>query len=218
MPTPCIMPIDPDKPDRALIAEAVMILKAGGVVAYPTETFYGLGADGTNEEAVEKIFLIKGRAQTNPLPVIIGGEEDLVPLTVSVDETSRRLIRAFWPGPLTLLFLAAPHISPKLTGNTGRIGIRISSHPVAACLAKTLGRPLTATSANPSGRSECTTAADVHRLLGNLVDLIIDGGMTPGGLGSTIFDMTRRPPAIIRDGYIPASRLWGVIDGMPDQH
>jgi L-threonylcarbamoyladenylate synthase len=217
MSAPRTISIDPGKPDRTLIEEAVMTLKAGGIVAYPTETFYGLGADGMNEEAVEKIFLIKGRAHTNPIPVIIGEEENLWPLTITVDETSRRLIRAFWPGPLTLVFFAAPHISPRLTGNTGKIGVRISSHPIAACLARALGRPLTATSANPSGRGECTTAAEVHRILGNLVDLIIDGGMSPGGLGSTILDMTSQPPAVIREGRIPASRLWNVIGGAPGQ-
>ena len=212
MPSLRIIAIDPVKPDQARIAEAAGILKAGGIVVYPTETFYGLGADATNEKAIERVFTIKGRSSANPLPVIIGEENELARLAMDVDEMSRRLIKVFWPGPLTLVFTASPRISAKLTANTGKIGIRISGHSIAASLAGALGRPITATSANPSGAAECTSPEEAMSSLGNLVDAVIDGGMTPGGAGSTILDMTCKPPVIIREGVIPATRLWAVID------
>ena len=212
MPPLHIIPIDPVKPDQALIAEAAGILKAGGIVVYPTETFYGLGADATNEKAVERVFMIKGRSSANPLPVIIGEEDDLARIATDIDEISRRLIKVFWPGPLTLVFAASTRVSAKLTADTGKIGVRISCHAIAASLARALCRPITATSANPSGAAECISPEEAMSSLGNLVDAIIDGGMTPGGAGSTVLDMTRKPPVIIREGVIPATRLWAVID------
>ena len=217
MTSPRIFLIDPETPDETLIAEAVGILKAGGVVAYPTETFYGLGADGTNEEAIKRIFLIKGRAFHNPLPVIIGAEDELTALATGVNEIGRRLMKAFWPGPLTIIFPACPHVSPRLTGNTGKIGIRISCNPIASRLVRTLGGPLTATSANLSGTAESTSGQEVLSSVGNLLDAVIDGGVTPGGAGSTIVDITCQPPVIVREGIIAASRLREFIDITPPQ-
>ena len=111
-------------------------------------------------------------------------------------------MQAFWPGPLTLLFSASPRISPRLTAGTGKIGIRISSHPIAAGLAMRLGGPITATSANLSGASECNAASEVLANLGDRVDLVIDGGATPGGKGSTLLDITADPPVCLREGAI----------------
>ncbi len=203
---PRLLHVDPDRPEQFLLAEAAALLKAGGVLAYPTETFYGLGADAANDAAIERIFLLKGRTATNPLPVIVGAERDLASIAV-VDETSRKLIAAFWPGPLTLVLPAVPGVSAKLTANSGRIGIRISSNPIAAGLARALGRPITATSANPSGGPERTGASDVIRDMGGHLDAVIDGGITPGGAGSTILDMTRTPFVVIREGIIPVPCL-----------
>lgn len=206
-PMPEIIKIAPDNPDERLIARAVRIIEEGGVIAYPTETFYGLGANAEDKKAVERIFLIKGRDAGSPLPVIIGSENDLAFFTEEIPPQARLLIREFWPGPLTLVFRASPRISVRLTAGTGKIGIRISSHPLAAMLAKSMAHPLIATSANPSGSPSCTRAAEVIRCLGDRTDAVIDGGETEGGHGSTILDVTVEPPTLLREGAIPSALL-----------
>ncbi len=199
---PQVLKIDPQKPEPDLIGHAIRILKTGGIIAFPTETFYGLAADATNPEAVERIFRIKGRQFNNPVALIIGSEEHLDNLVEEIPDYGRLLIRAFWPGPLTLLFKSSAQIIPRLTAHSGKIGIRISSHPVAAALAIHLGGPITATSANLSGAPECCAAAEVLASLGDRVDLVIDGGATPGGKGSTLLDITADPPLCLREGTI----------------
>jgi len=203
--------IDPGKPDEEKLAEAVRVLREGGVVVFPTETFYGLGADARNETAVEKIFRIKGRNFRNPLPVIVADDGELIPLVEEIPAAATILMQTFWPGPLTLIFRAAPSVSSRLTGGTGKIGIRVSSHPVARFLAASLAGPLTATSANPSGGPECSSADAVIRVLGDLPDAVIDGGATPGGAGSTILDVTVFPPRILREGAIPRNLILNVL-------
>ena len=203
--------IDPGNPDEEKLAEAVRVLREGGVVAFPTETFYGLGADARNETAVEKIFRIKGRNFRNPLPVIIADDGELIPLVEEIPAAATLLMKTFWPGPLTLIFRAAPPVSSRLTGGTGKIGIRVSSHPVARFLAVGLAGPLTATSANPSGGPECASADAVIRDLSDLPDVVIDGGATPGCAGSTILDVTFSPPRILREGAIPSSLILNAL-------
>jgi len=197
-----ILKIDPLHPETELLDQAVQILMQGGVVAYPTETFYGLGVDAKNEKAVERLFSIKGRDFRNPVPVIIGDVSGLDQAVTEIPAVGRELIGRFWPGPLTLIFEASPIIPSRLTAGTGKIGIRVSSHPIARLLARKLGSPLTSTSANRSGQRECITAREVLENLGDDLDLIIDGGETPGGKGSTILDITRTPPVILRTGVI----------------
>jgi L-threonylcarbamoyladenylate synthase len=204
-----LLKIDPRRPDRQKIAAAVAVLKDGGVLAYPTETFYGLGADASNESAVETIFTIKGRAFDKPISVIIADEKSLDGLAADVPDGARELMKRFWPGPLTIVFKAAPFVSSRLTAKTGKIGVRVSSHPLAALLAGELGAPLTATSANLSGQDETISATDVKESLGDLPDMIIDAGETPGGSGSTILDVTVFPFRILREGTIPARNLLG---------
>ena len=194
-------------PAPSFIEQAAAILRAGGVVAYPTETFYGLGADALNAKAVDRIFRIKGRNFHNPLPVIISRLEDLKFIAESIPEKAHPLMEKFWPGPLTLIFRASPAVPPGLTASTGKIGVRISSHPIAAALCLALGCPLVATSANPSGAKEITSAQEVQEALESLVDTVINGGPTPGGLGSTILDVTADPPLVLREGAIPLSEL-----------
>ena len=198
-----LLKIDPGKPDAKKLAEAVRVLREGGVVAFPTETFYGLGADARNEAAVEKLFRIKGRNFRNPISVIVANDREMIPLVEEIPAAAKILMHTFWPGPLTIVFKASPSVLPKLTADTGKIGIRVSGHPLARLLAGKLGGPLTATSANLSGGPECSSANEVIRVLGNLPDAVIDGGETPGGAGSTILDVTVFPPRILREGAIP---------------
>ena len=200
---PQILKINPQQPEDELIHRAVRFLQTGGVVAFPTETFYGLAVDATNSDAIERIFRIKGRTFRNPIALITGSKNDISGLVTEIPDVAQKLMQTFWPGPLTLLFTASPQIRPRLTAGTGRIGIRVSSHPIADCLANRLGGPITATSANLSGAAECTTAAEVLAILGDQVDLVIDGGPVPGGKGSTFLDITMDPPACTREGAIP---------------
>ncbi|MDD5713023.1 MAG: L-threonylcarbamoyladenylate synthase [Smithellaceae bacterium] len=208
---PKIIRIDPQNPDSRHIAEVVGALRDGEVIAYPTETFYGLGADGTNHAAIEKVYRIKGRDLKNPLPLIIGAEEDLASQVQEIPAPLHELIKEFWPGPLTLIFRASPSVSPLLTGNTGKVGIRVSNNPIATLLAKELGRPITATSANLAGKSECTTAEEVVAQLGDAIQTVIDGGKTKGGLGSTIIDATVSPARVLREGAIPSTLLRTIL-------
>ncbi|MBP8985488.1 MAG: threonylcarbamoyl-AMP synthase [Syntrophobacterales bacterium] len=204
---PILIRTDPTTPDKKALLEAVAVLKGGGVVAYPTETFYGLGADASDEKAVERVYALKGREFNKPLPLIIGDREIVSRLVEEIPETARKLMDAFWPGGLTIVFKASPFIVPRLTGGTGKIGIRLSSNPIASKLSALLSRPLTATSANLSGEKECVSAREVSEFLGDLVDAVIDGGSTPGGKGSTIVDVTTDPPTVLRAGVIPPSLI-----------
>ena len=204
---PEILKADRYKSEKTVLSRAAEILTAGGVLAYPTETFYGLGADATNEKAVDRIFEIKGRSFNNPIALIISKENDLDLLTDNIPEEAKKLMAAFWPGPLTLVFKASPSVSPRLTASTGKIGIRISSHPIAHALAAGLGRPITATSANLSGGRECTTAEEVRGQMANAQLTVIDGGPTLGGRGSTFLDVTVDPLVLLREGAIHGTAI-----------
>ncbi|MBN2398422.1 MAG: threonylcarbamoyl-AMP synthase [Deltaproteobacteria bacterium] len=183
------------------------MMRRGGVVAYPTETFYGLGADIRNEQALKKIYAIKGRSFDKPIPIIIGSREELPRFAQDITPAAKILMDRFWPGGLTLLFQAAFNLSNRLTAGTGKIGIRLSSHPIATLLAQNLAGAITATSANRSGEKECSSVREVIRHLSDTVDAVIDGGRTPGGAGSTIVDITVDPPVVIREGVIPSPEI-----------
>ncbi len=198
-----VLKIDPVNPEPDLLSQAVEILREGGVIAYPTETFYGLGVDAKNENAVARLFAVKGRDFRNPVPVIVGDAGVLPRIAMEIPQTAKELISRFWPGPLTLVLRSAPAVSPRLTAGTGKIGVRVSSHPVARLLAHGLAGPLTSTSANRSGETECVTAREVLDRIGSDLDLIIDGGATPGGKGSTILDITGEAPVVLRHGAVP---------------
>lgn len=206
--------IDPWTPDAGAVAQAGAILRAGGVVAFPTETFYGLGADGRLRAAVEKVFRLKGRTERNPLSVIVATEQEVIPLVAEMPAAARTLMHTFWPGALTLVFTASAAVLPLLMAGTGKIGVRVSSHPVASLLAQELAGPLTATSANLTGGRECSSAAEVMEIFGDALDAVIDAGNTAGGLGSTILDVTVSPPRVLREGVVAARDIFTVL-GIP---
>ncbi len=209
--------IDPGDPDEKTIAEAVKILRGGGVVAFPTETFYGLGADARQEAAVEKIFHLKGRNARNPISVIVDNDQAAILLVEEMPPAAHILMQKFWPGPLTMLLRASTAVLPRLTGGTGKIGIRVSSHTIARMLAKRLAGPLTATSANLSGERECSTAEEVLHAFGESLDAVIDGGKTTGGLGSTILDVTVSPPLVRREGVVSRTEIIAALRGIPSR-
>jgi len=202
-----IIKTDPVQPECDAIEEIVSILKGGGVIAYPTETFYGLGADAANASAVKRVFEIKGRSFNNPVPLIIGSTAEAPRLAAEIPEAARILMDKFWPGPLTLVFKASGHVLPLLTAGTGKIGIRLSGSAAARETARMLGRPITATSANISGAPECSSAEEVKAAIGDMLDAIADGGRTPGRTGSTILDVTVHPPAVLREGAVSVQAI-----------
>jgi len=199
---PEILKIDAGNSEEKILARAVEILTGGGIIAYPTETFYGLGADATNEKAIKKVFAAKGRDFKNPVSLIIGQMDDIPPLVQDIPESARKLMALFWPGALTIVFQASKKISPLLRAESGKIGLRVSSHPLALKIVQKLKKPLTATSANLSGAPECTLASQVAQQIGDKIDAIVDLGQTTGAQASTIIDVTCDPPVILREGVI----------------
>ncbi|MHA6258984.1 L-threonylcarbamoyladenylate synthase [Sporosarcina sp. CAU 1771] len=181
--------------------QAVDILKSGGVVAFPTETVYGLGAIATNEQAVQRIFEAKGRPSDNPLIVHIGRKDEVLNYATGISEDAEKLMEAFWPGPLTLVFnKLAGVVAPNVTPGVETVGIRMPNHPVALQLLRELGEPLAAPSANRSGKPSPTEASHVEKDLQGLIPLILDGGSTGVGVESTVLDMTTTPPNLLRPG------------------
>lgn len=197
-------PVDPARPDPDTLAAAADLLKRGNLVAYPTETFYALGADATQEAAVDRVFTAKGRPQGMALPVILGDRDDVPRVAAALPEGARALMDVFWPGPLTLVLPAAGDLPARLLGGGKTIGVRVSSHPVAQALARACGRPLVATSANRTGQPPPATAAEVAQHLGGSVATILDAGRAHGGAPSTIVDLTTDPPRLVRAGPISA--------------
>jgi L-threonylcarbamoyladenylate synthase len=193
--------------DSEGIKKTARIILQGGVIAFPTETFYGLGADALDEKAVKRIFQVKGREEEKPLLLLVAERSQLSRLVQEVTPPAERLMEKFWPGPLTLVFKASSQISPLLTANTGKIGIRVSSHPVARALVQAVGRPITGTSANLSGQPSISTAPEVFRSLGETLEAILDGGRTAGGPGSTVLDISGPFPQVIREGAITREEL-----------
>ncbi len=179
----------------------------GGAVAYPTETFYGLGADALAVQALHRVFQIKGRDQNKPLLLLIAEREWGPGLVKRISPIAERLMERFWPGPLTLVFEASTHLPLILTADTGKVGLRISSHPVAQALVRAVGRAITGTSANLSGQPSASSALEVFKALGKQVDAILDGGRTAGGLGSTVLDVSGVSPKILRQGVISRAEL-----------
>ena len=190
---------------RNTIAKTRRVLKDGGVIAFPTDTFYGLGADPFNTVAVEKIYQIKGRDSNKPLLLLIDPLEKLYDLVEGISEAGTKLMETFWPGPLTLLFKPKPCIPENIT--KGLIGIRQPGNSLTRKLLSELTHPLTAPSANFSGEDPATTAEQVENSLGNKVDLILDGGVCKGGEPSTLVDTTQAPVQLIREGAINFNRI-----------
>jgi L-threonylcarbamoyladenylate synthase len=186
---------------------AATALKDGAVIAYPTETFYGIGAKFDLESSLKKLCRIKNRPSEKALPLVIGTTRALSLLTDSVPARAQKLIDAFWPGPLTILFKARSNLSAYLTAGTGKVAVRVPGESFALLLARKSGFPVTATSANPSGLPAASDAATVIRYFDDLLDIVIDGGITHGGLPSTIVDAAGERIQIIREGAVAKESL-----------
>jgi len=204
---PKVVKVDPLNPDKEILRDAAEVLKRGGVIAFPTETVYGLGADAMNSNAVKKVFEIKGRPPDNPLIVHIGSFDMLFDVSADLDECIIKSLKTLWPGPFTAIVKKRESVPDITTAGLPFVAVRMPAHPVALTLIEEFGRPIAAPSANRSGKPSPTIAEHVIEDLGDSVDLIIDGGETFFGVESTILDLTRDPPMLLRPGPIDPETL-----------
>ncbi|MFN8627821.1 MAG: L-threonylcarbamoyladenylate synthase [Candidatus Binatia bacterium] len=192
------------------LTAAARVLARGGIVVYPTETLYALGADAGTAVGLQRLVDLKVRRPGKPIAVLIGDLDMLTDIVVEIPAPARLLMRHFWPGPLTLVFRARPHVSPLLTGGDTGIGVRLSSDPLATALVRALGRPVTAPSANPAGLAPPASLEQARTYFGSQVDSYLDGGTLPGEPASTVVDV-RDGFALIREGAVPANALWPAL-------
>jgi L-threonylcarbamoyladenylate synthase len=199
--------VDVKNPEKSLIEKGADMIKSGGLVAFPTETVYGLGANGLDEEAVKNIFLAKGRPQDNPLILHIADSKQIVPLVESIPEAAQKLMKRFWPGPLTILFKRSNLVPDIITAGLDTVAIRMPKNAIALELIRASGVPLAAPSANTSGKPSPTLATHVMEDLKGKVHMILDGGRTGIGLESTVLDLSGEIPLILRPGGITLEAL-----------
>jgi len=202
-----VLELDPERPQQQAIELAASIIRKGGLVAFPTETVYGLGADAMNENAVRKIFEAKGRPADNPCIVHVDSRDMLDRVAGSVGDKAEGLIQKFWPGPLTLVLERKPKVAPSVSAGLSTVAVRMPGNRIALELIRAATTPIAAPSANVSGRPSPTTAAHVLDDLGGGIDLILDGGITNIGIESTVLDVTAEPPIILRPGWITQEML-----------
>jgi L-threonylcarbamoyladenylate synthase len=202
-------------PTPEAIARAAEVLRAGGLVALPTETVYGLGADASNAEASAKIFAAKGRPADHPLIVHLADAEALTEWAREIPKEAIALARAFWPGPLTMILKKEAEVPDVVTGGQDTVGLRVPDHPVALALLRAFGGGVAAPSANRFGRISPTTAKHVADELGDALDMILDGGACDVGIESTILDLSRGTPVILRPGAIGPDAIAAVIGRRP---
>jgi len=184
------------------ISAAVEVIRKGGIAAFPTETYYGLAVDPDNESALRTLYRLKQRESEKAVLVLIENLNKIDSIAAAVPDEYRILIKKYWPGPLTLIFPAKTTLSPLLTGHSDTVGVRVSPHPTAEALVRAMGKPITATSANLSGKNPAKSAIEVKNFFGNRVDYILDGGETAAGLCSTLVGLRNEVLTIFREGQI----------------
>ncbi|WP_238389235.1 L-threonylcarbamoyladenylate synthase [Urbifossiella limnaea] len=209
--------MDPDNPDPALIERAAAVIRAGGLVAFPTETVYGLGANALDAAAVGRIFAAKGRPATNPVIVHVADVSDAVNVTAEWPATAGALAARFWPGPLTLVLPRGPAVPDVVTAGGPTVAVRCPAHPVARALIRAAGVPIAAPSANRSTELSPTRAEHVVKGLAGRIDLILDGGRCQGGIESTVVDMTGTRVRVLRPGLITSPMLEAVVGSIDSQ-
>ncbi len=189
------------------LERAVAILRTGGVIGIPTDTVYGVAANVLDDNAVGRVFRLKGREDTSPIPVLIGEVDDLFKYGTDVTEEAVALAEAFWPGQLTIVVSKSDSISSIVSGGLDTVGLRVADHPVPRQLISGLGAPITATSANISGTDALTSAVSVAQQLGASLDLVFDGGQLAPSKPSTVVDVTSRPAKILREGAVSRAAI-----------
>jgi L-threonylcarbamoyladenylate synthase len=206
-----VLSIDPAAPEGPAIERAAAVLRAGGLVAFPTETVYGLGANALDAAAVARIYAAKGRPARNPIIIHVADAEAARAVVADWPDAARRLAERFWPGPLTLVLPRGPAVPDIVTAGGPTVAVRVPAHPVAQALLRSAGVPVAAPSANRSTELSPTTAAHVLRGLAGRIDLVLDGGPTTAGLESTVLDLTTTPPRLLRPGPIAPLEIEAVI-------
>lgn len=207
-----LISINPAAPDPDILARAAAILRAGGLVVYPTETVYGLAADALSLDAVRRVFDAKGRPAAQPLPVQIGQPADIDALAQDIPAEARALIAAFFPGPLTLVLPRRPGVPDLVTGGGDTVGLRMPGHPIALGVLRAFGGPLVCPSANLTTRPAPMSAAEARADLDGRVDLILDGGPTTDRTPSTVLDLTTRPARLLREGKLTRAELAAFVE------
>jgi L-threonylcarbamoyladenylate synthase len=197
---------DPEAPDPEAMAIAAEVVLRGGVVAYPTDTLYGLAVDPVSPSAVARLFAVKGRDPGAAIPLIAADTTQVETWAGELSETAMRLARRWWPGPLSLVVPASPRLCRELLGASASVAVRVPAHAVAVALARAVGRPVTSTSANRSGQPAAARPGDLVPLAADL-DVLLDAGTSPGGAPSTVVDVTGREPRLVRAGAVPWNRV-----------
>lgn len=206
-----LVKVDTKNPEKSVLTEAAEILKNGGLVAFPTETVYGLGANGLDEKACKRIYEAKGRPSDNPLILTIGDLDGLYKIVGKVTENAKKIIDAFWPGPITLVLPKADCVPETVTGGLDTVAVRYPSNKIARELIKIAGIPVAAPSANSSGKPSPTRASHVEFDLNGKIDMIIDGGAADWGLESTILDVSEDKPVLLRPGAVTQDMIEDIV-------
>jgi L-threonylcarbamoyladenylate synthase len=206
-----VLPLDAEQPDAGAVARAAAVLRAGGLVAFPTETVYGLGANALDAAAVARIFAAKGRPANNPLIVHVAGPADATRVAAAWPDSAALLAGRFWPGPLTLVLPKRPEVHDAVTAGGPTVAVRVPAHPVALALIRAAGVPVAAPSANRSGYISPTRAEHVLKGLDGRIEMVLDAGPVPGGIESTVLDLTGDPPRLLRPGLVTPAQIEAVI-------
>lgn len=205
--------INPNRPQPDIIDAAAAVIKKNGVVIMPTYGLYGLGGDAFQTSAVKRIFKIKNRILEKPLLVLISHQGMLQHIVTDIPPMATHLMDAFWPGRVTLVMKGCKGLPDELYSNTGKVGVRMVAHPVAAALVKAVGRPITGTSANLSGSCGCSDIRAIENEVAASVDMVLDAGTLTGGPGSSVIDVTGKTPVILRQGCVTTSAIMNAFDG-----
>jgi L-threonylcarbamoyladenylate synthase len=208
-----IFSLDPVTPDPGVIANAGGVISDSGVVVFPTQSLYGLGANALDKKAVDRIFGIKKRPPEKPLLVLVNAISDIEDLVLETPRSARRIMETCWPGGVTIVFHARPDLPANLTAGTGKIGIRLPLHPVARSLVKAARGPITGTSANLSGQAGCREVSEIDPVVLKGAGMTLDAGPLMGGMGSTVVDITSASPKILREGLVPIRRILDAVSG-----
>jgi L-threonylcarbamoyladenylate synthase len=202
-----VIQVDPTNVQPEVVKQACEALRRGGLVAFPTDTLYALGANALDSAAIERVHAVKGRHHGKPLSVLVSSLEAAVGLATDLSDEVRSLMQAFWPGALTVVVKAAPKIPPILRGTSGTVGLRMPAGVVARALLTAFAGPIIGTSANKSGGADPADARTVQKAIGGQVDLILDGGRVTLGVPSTVIDCTTQPARLLREGAVPRNLL-----------
>jgi L-threonylcarbamoyladenylate synthase len=206
-----VLLVDPEKPDRKIIQETGRIIKAGGIVSFPTETVYALGGDGYNTEVVARIYRIKRRDRSKPFSVFLKDAREVKKVVDFISEDAQKLMEKFWPGPLTLVFKSSSAKLSWVLAGGNKLGVRVSPSELVARILDEARVPITATSANPSGKKSCVTASRVFYFFNGRIDLILDGGKSKIFLPSTVLDVSGEEVSLIRLGSIPVEEIKKIV-------